>query len=107
MAWKRTDKELLRVNRYPKATQHCIDYDYLDKLSEKDLHWLAEFTDMIYNNHNGTKFFNIEDPGYMKKVYRETNARNSDLYQRMLKGGLLDSLDEDTDEKLLDLDKFS
>lgn len=96
MAWKKTPDELLRKNRYPRATQPCIDYDYIDKLSEEDKLWLALFTNMCYNNTNETSFFGMtEEEGkeYMKKIYKETNSRNSDLYQRVKGARLLDDLD--------------
>lgn len=93
--WKRTSDELLRVARYPRATQHCVDYDYVDKLTEEEKLWLAEFTDMIYNNTNNTEFFGIDntDNQYMREIYKETNARNKDLYNLLKGGHLLDSLD--------------
>jgi hypothetical protein len=66
---------------------HLIDYDYLGKLSEKELEWLNKFTE----EYVGAKF-DTENPRrnlHKKKeqrseCYRRNNARNKDLYTIMM-----------------------
>lgn len=100
--WKKTPDELLRQTRYPRATQWCVDYDYIHKLSEEDKMWLAQFTDMVYNNADHTEYFGIDDPRYMKEIYKNTNKRNQDLHQRLKNIGLLDCIDDEGKSEYID-----
>lgn len=57
--------------------QEYLDYDYLDKLSEKDLKWLNDFTEEENNarfNHDGKKF--NTSTSSKKVIYDKNNARN-------------------------------
>jgi hypothetical protein len=64
-----------RVNT--RIRQEYLDYDYLDKLSEKELKWLNDFTEEENNAtfNSGEKTFNKSKKA-KKKIFDRNNARN-------------------------------
>ena len=89
---KNTKKKRNRRNssKYPalhpeynlKSRTDLIDYDYLDKLSEKDKAWLNSFTEEYVNanfNHDGKR---IHPKKYKtKKVQRTGKKKKIDLFK--------------------------
>lgn len=62
-----------------KSRTDLIDYDYLDKLDEKDKQWLAQFTDE-YTNASFKKAKNIHRTKELRKdSYNRNNHRNNDV----------------------------
>lgn len=60
-----------------------IDYDYVDKLSEKDKSWLNSFTEEYINanlKHKGKKLHKSKKD--RKICYDKNNHRNSDILSR-------------------------
>lgn len=75
---KRTNKDSLVKKMQNLVRQEYTDFDYLDKLSPKELEWLAKF-----NNEHLNASFNsdnrkniIKDKEMQNKIYNENNARN-------------------------------
>lgn len=66
---------------HKKSVQQYVDYDYTDKLSDKEKAWLAKFSDEFY----GARFVGEESEHLhtskeqKKAVYNANNARNRDI----------------------------
>lgn len=68
-----------------KSRTELLDYDYLDKLSEKELEWLNKFTEEYVNATLNTKNprKNLHRTKSLKKdCYDRNNARNRDVLTR-------------------------
>lgn len=90
------EKPIKKINRrnqaqYPalspelnlKTRYKELDFDYLDKLSDKDKAWLNNFAEeYVHANltHKGKKLHKTKR--LRKAVYDKNNARNRDLYTR-------------------------
>lgn len=57
------------------------DIDYVDKLSEEEKDWLNRFLQetVVANFHHGGETI-IDDKEERRKIYRENNKRNVDVY---------------------------
>lgn len=69
-----------------KTRQHLIDYDYIDKLSEKDKAWLNQFTaEYVANDLDRKDFENnlVNTEEWKQECDRVNNARKNDLYTRL------------------------
>lgn len=78
-----------------KTRSNLIDYDYLDKLSDKELAFLNAFTSEYINadmNHNGPKLHKTKKQ--KKDCYDRNNARNRDILTRAQAMGVSDYLDD-------------
>lgn len=72
-----------------------IDYDYLDKLSDKEKEWLNSFTEEYTNanfNHKGKKIQKRKK--HTKDAYDRNNARNRDILTREIAQGAYIALEE-------------
>lgn len=70
-----------------KTRKDLIDYDYLDKLSEKEKDWLNRFTEEYTNarfDHKGKKI-----QKQTKDSYDRNNSRNRDILTRIKAEGKL------------------
>lgn len=79
---KRTERDSLIKKKQNLVRQEYTDYDYLDKLSEAELDWLAKFTNENLNasfQKDNTKNL-IQDKDVQNKIYNENNARNRCIY---------------------------
>jgi hypothetical protein len=66
---------------HPKPRWEYIDFDYTDKLSEKEKEYLSNFNEEWLSgnfNHKGKKFHKTKAD--RKKCYDRNNARNRDIY---------------------------
>jgi hypothetical protein len=89
-----------------------IDYDYVDKLSEKDKAWLNKFTEEDVNASLDRKDLsnNIHKTIEQKKdIDRRNNTRKNDAYTRSKAGFNLDYIEDlseetsvDTEDKIID-----
>ncbi len=78
-----------------------IDYDYLDKLSPKELQWLNDFTEEEVNaavNPNPKKNRFNKTAESVKECYDRNNSRNRDVVTRQKAGKRLKYLDEITNK---------
>ena len=60
-----------------------LDYDYIDKLSDKEKEWLNRFSEEWIHanlNHSGKKFHKKRED--RKIINDRNNARNRDIYSR-------------------------
>jgi len=71
--------------------QEQMDWDYLHKLSQKELEWLNNFTVETLNAAPGKKHYKTKKS--KKKIYDENNARNRDIYSRQKTIGSLGAID--------------
>lgn len=74
-----------------------IDYDYLDKLDEKQLQWLNDFTEeeiiaAVDKNPRKNRFNKTRKK--VKECYQRNNARNRDVVSRQKAGKVLKYLDD-------------
>lgn len=63
-----------------KSRSELLDYDYLDKLSDKERLWLARFTDETIHakfDHTGPKIYKTKKA--KRQIYGTNNARNRDV----------------------------
>jgi hypothetical protein len=68
-----------------RSRAELLEYDYLHKLSEKELDWLNKFSEEYISASFDTKHprRNLHRSKAMKKkVYDQNNARNRDLYTK-------------------------
>lgn len=66
-----------------RSRSDLIDYDYVDKLNDKDKEWLNSFTEEYTNanfNHKGKPIQKKKE--YKKDSYDRNNARNRDILTR-------------------------
>lgn len=73
-----------------------IDYDYLDKLNEKDKEWLNKFTEEYVNaSFKKDKTKNIQNSkAHKKDSYDRNNARNRCIYTKSKAYDNLDYLED-------------
>lgn len=68
-----------------KTRQALLDYDYLDKLSEKEMKWLNKFTEEYVNasfpKGRGKKHLH-KSQELKRDCYNRNNARNRDILTR-------------------------
>lgn len=88
-----------------KSRQELIDFDYVDKLNDKEKDWLARFSEEYINasfDKNPRK--NIQKSKKSRKeAYDRNNARNRDILTRAKASGKAYSLEETiTSEEQLD-----
>lgn len=79
-----------------------IDYDYIDKLSDKEKDWLNRFTEEFTNanlNHKGKKLHKSKKQ--KKDCYDRNNARNRCILTKAKASGRAVSL-EDINNKVVD-----
>lgn len=105
---KKVIKKLVKRNRrnkskYPalkpdlnlKTRTDLIDYDYLDKLSDKEKAWLNSFTEEYVGanmKHKGKKFHKTK--AMKKDCYDRNNARNRCIYTKAKASGQIDYLED-------------
>lgn len=73
-----------------KSRYELIDYDYVNKLSEKDKQWLNKFTEEYTNASLDSKDLNknLHNSEELKKdCYRRNNARNRDILTKLKASG--------------------
>lgn len=76
-----------------KTRLELLDYDYVDKLSDKDKQWLANFTDEYLHvnfNHSGKKFYKSKTK--KREIYNQNNSRNRDIFAREMAQNKLEYL---------------
>lgn len=76
-----TKNAALKPNLNIKNRQELIDFDYLDKLTDKEKAWLNNFVEEEINanfNHSG-KVLNKSDKE-KRTCYNRNNARNRDIF---------------------------
>lgn len=72
-----------------------IDYDYVNKLDEKNKAWLNDFTEEYTNanlKHKGKKFH--RNKSLKKDCYDRNNARNRDILTKLKAAGQIEYLEE-------------
>lgn len=87
----------LRPELNLKTRYELLDYDYLDKLTEKEKAWLNDFTEEYVNASLDSKNVenNLHNTEELKKdCYRRNNARNRDILTRAKASGTFVSIDE-------------
>ena len=80
-----------------KSRSDLIDYDYIDKLTDKDKKWLNDFTEGWINadfREEDTKKLFENHEHIRKESYRRNNYRNFDIYTKKKTTNRLISLDE-------------
>lgn len=108
-ASKTTKKTKRNQNRYPalkpglnlKSRYELIDYDYIDKLGDKEKKWLNKFTEEYVNANLDTKNLknNLHNTKTLKKDCQDrNNARNRDILTREKAKGFVVYLEELTDD---------
>ena len=105
-ARKRAKHPALNPKYNLKTRTELIDYDYIDKLSEKEKAWLNAFTEEYTNanmNHKGKKLH--KSKAMKKDCYNRNNARNRDILTRAKASGQIHYLEDilnesDLNEKL-------
>jgi hypothetical protein len=86
---KKASLKVLNKNSTLLIRQEFMDYDYLDQLSEKELQFLADFTDEYYNASVGKQSDNGKNNRFhkskelVKECQTNNNKRNNDLYGKM------------------------
>ncbi|MDW8345656.1 MAG: hypothetical protein RML94_01770 [Bacteroidia bacterium] len=73
------------INRqfYPRTKKELIDFDYLNKLSDKERQWLSSFMNewaKAYLTHPQKKIHKKRK--YKKIIYDANNARNRDMWNK-------------------------
>lgn len=90
MKYKGLDKKSNRIN-----IQSLLDFDYLDKLTDKEKEYLSQFAQEYYSaDFRGDK--PIHKKKHKKKIYNSNNARNRDTLSLVQAFGMLDQLEEKT-----------
>lgn len=95
----------LNPNLNLKTRQDLIDYDYVDKLSDKDKEWLNKFTEEYTNasfkkeipkkKGKRRKAANLhKSKEHKKSVYDANNARNRDILTRAKAQGAFISIED-------------
>jgi len=106
---KKGKKKVTRRNskKYPalnpsvnlKTRLDILDFDYIDKLNEKDKKWLNNFVEE-YNNadfrHKGKKLHTTKKT--KRDCYNRNNARNRDIFTKSKACGKLDYYPDITKE---------
>lgn len=83
---KKTQKKYaLNKFYYPKTKAELCDFDYLDKLSEKELRWLNTFMEEWAKARFNHGKRNLHKKKNRKEVYAANNARNRDLWTKYSK----------------------
>lgn len=93
----RTKYPALKPELNLKTRYELIDYDYINKLSEKEKEWLNKFTEEYINASLNTENpeQNLHNTDDLKKdCYRRNNARNRDILTRAKASGNHISTDE-------------
>lgn len=90
----RTPDYLIKKKRYTRIVQDYVDIDYYNTLSPSDQEWISNFYAMIYDNDTTSKKFLNASDDMMRAIYKDTNARNADLYTRAKHRGELLSIDD-------------
>lgn len=74
-----------------KSSSEYVDYDYLDRLSEKELQYLSNFTEEYlrgnFQHPKGKKIHRSK--AKRKSCYANNNSRNRDILSRAKSGNLL------------------
>jgi hypothetical protein len=86
----------LMVNYNLKRRAEFIDYDYLDKLNDKEKRFLNKFTEETVNASFKPSGNIIKSKRGKRKIYNENNARNRDILTRKKITASLEYLDDDT-----------
>ena len=84
-----------------KHARDFLDYDYVDKLSEKDRAWLEKFSREFYQiNFTNTRKDKHARQADRRRCYNDDNARRRDMWNNLLRApfDLADILVEDEDE---------
>lgn len=100
-----TKNAALKPNLNIKNRQELIDFDYLDKLNDKEKAWLNNFVEEEINanfNHTG-KILNKTDEE-KRTCYNRNNARNRDIFAIKKSHDMLKS--EKVGQKKLDSTEF-
>jgi hypothetical protein len=90
--------------------QEYMDYDYIDKLSDEEKQWLADFTIEHYNASVGKQKDKGKDNRFMKTVEEikdctdRNNLRNNDVYGKKRSKRELTQIETYRD-KVVDRDK--
>lgn len=87
----------LKPNLNLKSRVELIDYDYIDKLSDKEKSWLNRFTEEYINADLDTKNLkkNLHNTKELKKDCQDrNNARNRDILTREKARGFVVYLEE-------------
>lgn len=88
MAKKKKSKSVRDRTKYPGLTkkanrwniQHYMDFDYLDKLSDKEKEFLSQFATEHYSADFRGDATLIKGKKKRREIYNNNNARNRDLY---------------------------
>lgn len=103
----------LNKHFFSKIKQEYHDYDYINKLSDKEKDWLSNFTEEYLGanlKHKGKKLHKTDE--LRKDCYRKNNYRQRDLYSIKKATGNLDMEDkliileepqENEEDRLIDL----
>lgn len=78
-----------------KTRSDLIDYDYIDKLSDKEKEWLNSFTEeytCANFNHKGKKLHKTK--ALKKDCYNRNNQRNRCILTKSKASGKLESIEE-------------
>lgn len=99
------EKKLNRVN-----IQQWLDFDYLDKLTDKEKAWLSQFCSEYYSADFRTKDRSPLHKSKKKKreIYNSNNARNRDTTTLLSCYRMLDGMDKmdaskESEQELLEL----
>jgi truncated hemoglobin YjbI len=83
----------LEKRLFSRIKQEYHDYDYVDKLSDKDKKWLSDFTsEWLGANLNDSDKKMHKSNKRRKQVFDMNNARNRDLLSNVKAGGLVDDV---------------
>lgn len=68
---------------HPRSVQWMVDYDYLNKLSDEEKEWLAQFTDEWVGGDLSSEAPLHATPEQRKAAYRKNNSQKRDWYSKM------------------------
>ncbi len=77
-----------------KTRTDLLDYDYLDKLNDKEKEWLNRFTEEYTHakfNHKGKRIQKTKEQ--VKDSYDRNNSRNRDILTRVRASGRLKDIE--------------
>lgn len=89
---------------HPASVRWMVDFDYLDKLTDEERAWLAEFSDCHYGadfRHDPDKEWSTEE---RRATYIRKNAANADLYTAVAARSLVEPLEERPDLEAREMD---
>jgi hypothetical protein len=95
------DKKLLfgLFSKYGKRSlKDCVDFDYVDKLSDDDKDWLNNFSLQYYHTNFSNESAIPHTVEEKRVAYKRDNARRRDIFNTGLRVGLNKAIAEGCDD---------